>query len=612
MKITVIGMSHIAALQHAWIKNPHLVNDARFQFIQLRRHEFGMENANYSPEDLADHHRSQLSREITEAANRADLIVLCIRGNILSVIGLTPLPGKVLNLTSSTISDDIQRLLHEDIEIDNKWLRFFSRCTTTTKVIIPPPPPIKSEEWIRAHPGALEERFKLYGIRPASYRLKLWRVYSQMLREQSLLNSTGFIDTPEAVLTDGYLKEIYGSPHPNHANAAYGEIMIHHIVQLIRTPNWITNISLSASRDSNGPEMDKVSLEKRNRQHPYQHLPDRAFWKKAVAETPSSQLDPVGEVKFKIKRSDKVATAGSCFAQHISKRICSMGFHFLVTENCISNDFYNFSARYGNIYTARQLVQLFDRAFGYFCPLDDHWLRSDGNFCDPFRPRIEPGGFESVERLVADRQCHLAAVREMFSQLDIFIFTLGLTECWMSRLDGAVFPIAPGVAGGEFDSMKYEFVNFGVNEIVSDLESFIRKLRLINPRAKLILTVSPVPLVATYEPTHVLAATTYSKSVLRVAADMVSCSYKEVYYFPSFEVITGNYNRGSYFSSDLRSVTEEGIDHVMTVFMRNLTEDSDVSLPQGGMTNTKSVYDKQMQEMVALAQTVCDEELLER
>lgn len=63
-----------------------------------------------------------------------------------------------------------------------------------------------------------------------------------------------------------------------------------------------------------------------------------------------------------------------------------------------------------------------------------------------------------------------------------------------SRLDGAVYPVAPGVAGGEFEPVKYSFTNLGVAEVQNDLETFIGKLRLVKPRARLILTVSPVPL----------------------------------------------------------------------------------------------------------------------
>jgi hypothetical protein len=505
------------------------------------------------------------------------------------------------------------------MEIDDKWLTFIARYTTAKKVIMPPPPPIESDDSIRRHPGAFAERFRLNGIEPAPYRLTLWEVYSQMLREQGRRHCTGFVDIPDIVLNAGYLKEIYGGPHPNHANMAYGELMLRHIIELTGRTDWLANIPVGTSQGKSSVGGSKVSVARLDqRDHPYRHLSDRAFWKQAVAEVSTCQVDPVGEVPFRIRRSDKVATAGSCFAQHISKKIRASGFHFLVTENPADNvsgndeagSFYDFSARYGNIYTTRQLVQLFDRAFSYFHPLDDHWLRPDKRLCDPFRPRIEPDGFESIEALVGDRQRHLAAVREMFNQLDVFIFTLGLTECWLSRLDGAAYPVAPGVAGGVFDPSRHEFVNFTVDEIVSDLKMFIRKLRLVNSSAKLILTVSPVPLAATYEPTHVLVATTYSKSVLRVAAEAVSRSSENVYYFPSFEIITGSYNRGRYFGKDLRSVTEEGVDHVMSVFMRNLTEGGDM-LPLGFEDTAANQIDKHMQEMAALAQADCDEELLQ-
>jgi hypothetical protein len=40
-----------------------------------------------------------------------------------------------------------------------------------------------------------------------------------------------------------------------------------------------------------------------------------------------------------------------------------------------------------------------------------------------------------------------------------------------------------------------------------------------------------------------------------------------VHYFPSYEVITGAYTRGRYFAEDLRNVTEEGVSHVMRLFL---------------------------------------------
>ena len=109
--------------------------------------------------------------------------------------------------------------------------------------------------------------------------------------------------------------------------------------------------------------------------------------------------------------------------------------------------------------------------------------------------------------------------------------TLGLTETWVSRADGAAFPLCPGVQGGVFDPDKHAFVNLTTEEVVSDMTAAIGHLRGFNPDARVILTVSPVPLAATAVDRHVLVSTTLSKSVLRVAADSLARTLPDVTYF---------------------------------------------------------------------------------
>jgi hypothetical protein len=276
-----------------------------------------------------------------------------------------------------------------------------------------------------------------------------------------------------------------------------------------------------------------------------------------------------------------------------------------------AHDYGTFTARYGNIYTARQLLQLFQRAHEEFTPLEDVWKHADGRHIDPFRPRIQPDGFLSLEEFRADRSQHFAAVRQAFKTLDVLIFTLGLTECWYSKLDGAVYPLCPGVSGGAYDAARYGYTNFGVSETVADLKAFVERLRRVNPRAKLILTVSPVPLIATAEPRHVLVSTTYSKSVLRVACEEVSKTCADVAYFPSYEIITGAYTRGAYFAEDQRSVTEGGVSHVMSLFFKHCTtgeQPKPNSAPKAG-PRRKPTPDH-LEAMANLVQVNCDEEAL--
>jgi hypothetical protein len=606
LKLTFIGHSHIVCMARGADQLGKNFN-ASINYVQLGGTTF-LKNSSLALGDFANYDEEKLQQVLSKITEKASMSVLCPHGNAHNIAAL-------VNYNQPDV------LIFKNIE---KWMLQYrlmllalKRYVRSRALVLPAPPPISSDIILET-PGTFAEKVTLHGVTPDELRVRAWLHQTRLTQQIATECGLFFFDLPQEVFSDdGLLHKRFQGKDPTHANAAYGELIVRHLVGLLENPDWASTLSYSTRQDKT---VNKEKLSKQDRrQHPYVELPERAFWKQAVAEVPIRQFDPVGEVPFRIGCSDKVATAGSCFAQHISKKIRASGFHFLVTENPADNvsgndetgSFYDFSARYGNIYTARQLVQLFDRAFGYFHPLDDHWLRPDKRLCDPFRPRMEPDGFESVEALVADRQRHLAAVREMFNQLDIFIFTLGLTECWLSRLDGAAYPVAPGVAGGVFDPSRHEFANFTVDEIESDLKIFIRKLRLVNSSAKLILTVSPVPLAATYESSHVLVATTYSKSVLRVAAEAVSRSSENVYYFPSFEIITGSYNRGRYFGQDLRSVTEEGVDHVMSVFMRNLTAGGD-TLPLGFEDTATNQIDKHMQEMAVLAQAACDEELLQR
>lgn len=353
------------------------------------------------------------------------------------------------------------------------------------------------------------------------------------------------------------------------------------------------------------------------RLHPYQSLPDSAFWRQSVAETPLADVDPVVTTPFVLSRDDRVAAAGSCFAQHIGRYLASAGLRYLVTEQAHpladpatahAYGYGVYTARFGNLYTARQLAQLFARAYGAFRPRDDVWREADGTFVDPFRPRIQPQGFPTLAEYEADRAQHFACVRRAFEELDVLVFTLGLTECWVSREDGAAYPLCPGVAGGAFDPARHAFHNFTVDEIVADLTGFVGDLRRVNPRARLVLTVSPVPLIATASERHVLVATTYSKSVLRVAAETVSRTVEGAAYFPAYEIVSGTYTRGRYFASDLRSVTEHGVQHVMSVFLRHYAG-IDIRRPRTP-EEPACTGDRTLEEMERLVEVQCEEEAL--
>ncbi len=313
-------------------------------------------------------------------------------------------------------------------------------------------------------------------------------------------------------------------------------------------------------------------------QHPYRDLDDRAFWSRSVAIGAEMVLPELFRPKFQLERRDQIATAGSCFAQHIGRYLTRMGLRMIDLEPPppgIASDIAEahgyglYSARYGNIYTTRQLRRLIEEATGdRTVPLEMICWERGGRWWDALRPNVEPQGWESPEEIAWHRQYHIKRVSQVLSEMDVFIFTLGLTECWTSVDESLAYPLAPGVIAGSFHTQRYKFHQLSQSEVIQDflaVMEVLKRWRSGRP-LRVLLTVSPVPLAATYSDCHVLAATMASKATLLSAAVELARSNPLIEYFPSFEIVANPWLSRNSFASDKRSVTPKAIERVMQVW----------------------------------------------
>jgi hypothetical protein len=215
-----------------------------------------------------------------------------------------------------------------------------------------------------------------------------------------------------------------------------------------------------------------------------------------------------------------------------------------------------------------QLLQLAMECQGRFQPADVVW-RKGNSVVDALRPTIEPEGYRGEEELRLHRSYHLGRVRALFTQMDVLVFTLGLTEAWFHKPSKTVYPTCPGVVAGRFDEAAHGFVNLGFTQMEAMFREFLGCLQALRPGGalpRILLTVSPVPLTATASGHHVLAASTYSKAVLRALAGELASRYDFIDYFPSFEIVTNPAARGMFFDGNLRTVTAHGVAEVMKAF----------------------------------------------
>ena len=308
--------------------------------------------------------------------------------------------------------------------------------------------------------------------------------------------------------------------------------------------------------------------------HPYETLPEDRFWRTAVAERDALAITGLWKPRLKIQRRTRIVTAGSCFAQHFSKALVARRYRWLdyepgpaglTAEQRKDYHYGTFSFRTGNIYTPRMLLQWLVWALTDTKVPEEVWEK-DGRVFDPFRPGVEPGGFASAEELYLSRADTLAAIAAAVRGTQVFVFTMGLTEGWQDKETGVEYAVCPGTVAGRFDADRHGFVNHGFAALYRDMTAAIRLMYRANRSVKVLLTVSPVPLTATASGTHVLTATSHSKSLLRAVASELVAAQARVDYFPSYEIITHPAYRGRFFAANMRSVLPEGVDHVMGQF----------------------------------------------
>ncbi|MCZ0812686.1 MAG: GSCFA domain-containing protein [Pseudomonadota bacterium] len=307
---------------------------------------------------------------------------------------------------------------------------------------------------------------------------------------------------------------------------------------------------------------------------PYQDLPDRAFWRSSVGRDDDASLAQLWAPKAGITRQTALMTIGSCFAQHLHRALVRGGWHVLQGEDmsahlptrlCHRFGYNLFSGRYGNVYTARQFRQLIEQALSPAPVPAPIWER-DGRFFDALRPTVEPEGLGHPDEVAQSRNEHLAAVRAVLESAECIILTLGLTESWIDNASGYSLPTAPGTVAGDHDPARETFHNFTHAEVLEDLRASRDRLRAAGLPARFVLTVSPVPLVATAGGDHVASATAYSKAVLRAVCGELQMSDPDFDYFPAYEIVTTTIARGPYLDQFARQPTDEGVQLVLRAF----------------------------------------------
>ena len=257
----------------------------------------------------------------------------------------------------------------------------------------------------------------------------------------------------------------------------------------------------------------------------------------------------------RIDRATRVTAFGSCFAEHISNWFTARNFS---VANAKDNprESYIVSMREGmvNSFVIRQQFE---------------WAWENKVFDEPLWHgyAAEDFGYDEDVRLETKR---------IFDETDVFILTFGLSEVWYDEVTGNVFWRT--IPKDVYDPGRHRFRVSSVEENRDNILAIHDLIRTHRPDAEVIVTLSPIPLIATFRDAGCLTANSVSKATLRVAIDEAlrrGGPDSGLYYWPSYELVSDVFHLP--YKADRRHLVQEVLDYIMKLFERHWCRDSDLT-----------------------------------
>ncbi|MEE8451076.1 MAG: GSCFA domain-containing protein [Thermoguttaceae bacterium] len=252
----------------------------------------------------------------------------------------------------------------------------------------------------------------------------------------------------------------------------------------------------------------------------------------------------------------RLATIGSCFAEEIAAVIDRLGLNGAMNPT-------------GRVYHTSTVRQEIERVFGGWPEYRSEPLwKTNGGFVHPFKNPHKVFATEDALRAWSDDLDR--AADELFQSADVVIITLGLIEGWKQPANGNFYRHLPH--HDVFESLGAKFHRLTVAEMLDDLRR-IRAVLREHTAARIILTVSPIPLSATMTRLDIRIANTESKSRIRAAVSQFVESFPDVHYFHSYEIVTMADSLGDFMKKDGRHLHRHAVEYIVGQFLRTYATD---------------------------------------
>jgi hypothetical protein len=303
--------------------------------------------------------------------------------------------------------------------------------------------------------------------------------------------------------------------------------------------------------------------------------PDDPGGKYAFQRLRQTWFTPKVDPKFKLCRDDKFYAIGSCFARGIEYSLTK---HNIAVESAAPEfaklqpvnkevSGLGFTNKYNTYSILNELRWALDPEAAF--PVESIVQVTKATWYDPHtNPTLNFADLEAT----LERRALMQAVTKRIKNCRAVIITLGLAEVWRDVEADVFVNRTPLPSLFKTYTGRYEFHLTGFVENWANLEAVYALLcQYGHPDVRIIVTVSPVPLMNTFSSMDIVVANTWAKSLLRAVAQEWSQAHNNVDYFPSYEIVQSS-DRAATWERDLRHVKGAGAQHIMELFLRNYLE----------------------------------------
>lgn len=261
----------------------------------------------------------------------------------------------------------------------------------------------------------------------------------------------------------------------------------------------------------------------------------------------------LGKSKFTIDHQTAVMCLGSCFAEHIAKKMDIVKFQTLLNP-------------FGISYNPLSIAQSID-----FLLTTKHFAKSDLVYHNGLYHSFDHHGKFSKTSAEESLSLINQSIKEGFNFIhnaNYLIITFGTAFVFEQFRTGKIVANCH-----KFPNNDFKRYRLSIHEIVSKWEIILEQLIAISPDIKVIFSVSPVR--------HIrdgLVENQKSKATLLLAIDALTQQFPFVSYFPSYEIVLDDLRDYRFYEEDLIHPNSQTIDYIWHHFQQHFCSPSTIEL----------------------------------